>query len=111
MERAAAGEEFLVTRRGKPYVRLVPAMPRLPVRGDANLVPRVSLGDLELSHAQPTDLELLDREALYGAAADRQAADRQAADRQAADRGGPDRERSQGERAGPARAHLSCPDG
>jgi prevent-host-death family protein len=24
MERAAAGEEFLVTRRGKPYVRLVP---------------------------------------------------------------------------------------
>jgi prevent-host-death family protein len=25
MERAAAGEEFLVTRRGKPYVRLVPA--------------------------------------------------------------------------------------
>ena len=27
MERAAAGEEFLVTRRGKPYVRLVPATP------------------------------------------------------------------------------------
>jgi prevent-host-death family protein len=25
MERAAAGEELLVTRRGKPYVRLVPA--------------------------------------------------------------------------------------
>jgi prevent-host-death family protein len=25
MERASAGEEFLVTRRGKPYVRLVPA--------------------------------------------------------------------------------------
>ncbi len=25
MERAKAGEEFLVTRRGKPYVRLVPA--------------------------------------------------------------------------------------
>jgi prevent-host-death family protein len=25
MERAAAGEQFLVTRRGKPYVRLVPA--------------------------------------------------------------------------------------
>ena len=25
MERAAAGEEFLVTRRGKPYVRLIPA--------------------------------------------------------------------------------------
>jgi prevent-host-death family protein len=28
MERAAAGEEFLVTRRGKPYVRLVPVSPR-----------------------------------------------------------------------------------
>ena len=27
MERSAAGEEFLVTRRGKPYVRLVPATP------------------------------------------------------------------------------------
>jgi prevent-host-death family protein len=26
MERAAAGEEFLVTRRGKPKVRLVPAI-------------------------------------------------------------------------------------
>jgi prevent-host-death family protein len=25
MERAAAGEQFLITRRGKPYVRLVPA--------------------------------------------------------------------------------------
>jgi prevent-host-death family protein len=31
MERAAAGEEFLVTRRGKPCVRLVPARPRLPI--------------------------------------------------------------------------------
>jgi prevent-host-death family protein len=29
MERAAAGEEFLVERRGKPYVRLVPAAPPL----------------------------------------------------------------------------------
>jgi prevent-host-death family protein len=27
MERAAAGEEFLVTRRGKPKVRLIPATP------------------------------------------------------------------------------------
>ena len=29
MERAAAGEEFFVTRRGKPYVRLVPARDQL----------------------------------------------------------------------------------
>jgi antitoxin (DNA-binding transcriptional repressor) of toxin-antitoxin stability system len=27
MERAAGGEQFFVTRRGKPYVRLVPAHP------------------------------------------------------------------------------------
>jgi prevent-host-death family protein len=25
MQRVAAGERFLVTRRGKPYVRLIPA--------------------------------------------------------------------------------------
>ena len=31
MERAAAGEEFFVTRRGKPYVRLVPAHAQLPI--------------------------------------------------------------------------------
>jgi antitoxin (DNA-binding transcriptional repressor) of toxin-antitoxin stability system len=30
MERANAGEEFVVTRRGKPYVRLVPAVAQLP---------------------------------------------------------------------------------
>jgi prevent-host-death family protein len=30
MERAQAGEEFLVTRRGRPYVRLTPVAPRLP---------------------------------------------------------------------------------
>ena len=29
MERAAAGEEFFVTRRGKPYVRLLPARDQL----------------------------------------------------------------------------------
>ena len=29
MERSASGEEFLVTRRGKPYVRLVPARDQL----------------------------------------------------------------------------------
>ena len=29
-ERAAAGERFLVTRRGKPYVRLIPAIDPLP---------------------------------------------------------------------------------
>ena len=31
MERAAAGEEILVTRRGKPCVRLVPAHAQLPI--------------------------------------------------------------------------------
>jgi prevent-host-death family protein len=30
MQRAAAGERFLVTRRGKPYVRLIPAIDPLP---------------------------------------------------------------------------------
>jgi antitoxin (DNA-binding transcriptional repressor) of toxin-antitoxin stability system len=29
MERAAAGEEFFVTRRGKPYVRLLAARDQL----------------------------------------------------------------------------------
>jgi len=29
MERAAAGEEFLVERRGRPYVKLVPAVSQL----------------------------------------------------------------------------------
>ena len=33
MERSAAGEEFLVTRRGKPYVRLVPAREQLALNG------------------------------------------------------------------------------
>jgi prevent-host-death family protein len=36
MERATGGEEFLVTRRGKPYVRLVPAQDQLSLRGAAN---------------------------------------------------------------------------
>ena len=31
VERAGAGEEILVTRRGRPYVRLVAAEPRLPM--------------------------------------------------------------------------------
>jgi prevent-host-death family protein len=30
-ERAAAGEEFLITRRGKPYVRLSAAHPQLAI--------------------------------------------------------------------------------
>ncbi len=36
MQRAAAGERFLVTRRGKPYVCLIPAtdQPVLPLTGD-----------------------------------------------------------------------------
>jgi len=32
MQRAHAGERFLVTHRGKPYVRLVPASERLWVQ-------------------------------------------------------------------------------
>jgi antitoxin (DNA-binding transcriptional repressor) of toxin-antitoxin stability system len=31
MERSAAGESFVITRRGKPYVRLVPGVDRLPL--------------------------------------------------------------------------------
>jgi prevent-host-death family protein len=31
MERASGGESFRVTRRGKPYVRLVPGAERLPI--------------------------------------------------------------------------------
>jgi prevent-host-death family protein len=31
-QRAAAGHEILVTRRGKPYVRLVPAREQLALR-------------------------------------------------------------------------------
>jgi prevent-host-death family protein len=31
MERTVAGEEILVTRRGKPCVRLVPAHAQLPI--------------------------------------------------------------------------------
>lgn len=34
MERAAAGETFLITRRGKPYARLMPAETQLPVTAD-----------------------------------------------------------------------------
>jgi prevent-host-death family protein len=33
MARAARGEEILVTRRGKPYVRIVPAEMAAPGRG------------------------------------------------------------------------------
>jgi prevent-host-death family protein len=39
MARAARGEEVVVTRRGKPYVRIVPALPcatamaKYPLRG------------------------------------------------------------------------------
>ncbi len=33
MERTVAGEEFVVTRRGKPCVRLVPAHAQLPIAG------------------------------------------------------------------------------
>ncbi len=30
-ERVAAGDEFLITRRGKPYVRLTSAQPQLAI--------------------------------------------------------------------------------
>lgn len=36
MERAAAGEEFFVTRRGKPYVRLLPARDQLELDAAGN---------------------------------------------------------------------------
>jgi prevent-host-death family protein len=39
MERAAAGEEAHVTRRGKPYVRLVPAREQLVLDGERNSGP------------------------------------------------------------------------
>ncbi len=39
MERAAAGESFFVTRRGKPYVRLVPAREPLPLEQPADPAP------------------------------------------------------------------------
>jgi prevent-host-death family protein len=35
MERAAAGEQFFVTRRGKPYVRLLPALDQLDLEAAA----------------------------------------------------------------------------
>ena len=44
MERTVAGEEFLVTRRGKPCVRLVPAHPQLPIaEGDVSSTPCPSI--------------------------------------------------------------------
>jgi prevent-host-death family protein len=39
MERAAAGEEILVTRRGKPSVRLASAEDHLPLAQEPPLVP------------------------------------------------------------------------
>jgi prevent-host-death family protein len=36
MERAAAGEEFFVTRRGKPYVRLLPARDQVDLDASAS---------------------------------------------------------------------------
>jgi len=36
MQRAAAGESFDVTRRGKPYVRLVPGVDPLPLAAPAD---------------------------------------------------------------------------
>ena len=35
MERAAAGESFLITRRGKPYARLTPPHDQLEIRAEA----------------------------------------------------------------------------
>jgi antitoxin (DNA-binding transcriptional repressor) of toxin-antitoxin stability system len=44
MERAAAGESFLITRRGKPYARLVPphAQLELPAPKPATVIPFTS---------------------------------------------------------------------
>jgi prevent-host-death family protein len=43
MERAAAGEEFLITRRGKPRVRLTPAAPHQPELTQGERTPDSSL--------------------------------------------------------------------
>jgi prevent-host-death family protein len=45
MQRAAAGERFLVTRRGKPYVRLSPANDQLELDGGEIVTPQPSLVD------------------------------------------------------------------
>jgi antitoxin (DNA-binding transcriptional repressor) of toxin-antitoxin stability system len=43
MQRAHAGERFLITRRGKPYVRLAPAAPTLPLAAAEAVPPDLSL--------------------------------------------------------------------
>jgi prevent-host-death family protein len=43
-QRASAGHEILVTRRGKPYVRLLPARDQLALEADANARPPHSGG-------------------------------------------------------------------
>ena len=45
-ERAAAGEEFLITRRGKAHVRLSPARERLPLETTARLSAPSDASDL-----------------------------------------------------------------
>jgi antitoxin (DNA-binding transcriptional repressor) of toxin-antitoxin stability system len=44
MERAAAGESFLITRHGKPYARLVPPQTQLelPAPEPATVIPITS---------------------------------------------------------------------
>ena len=44
MERAASGEEFFVTRRGQPYVRLTGAAPQLSLVDSGRGRPRLALG-------------------------------------------------------------------
>ncbi len=49
MQRAAAGEEFLVTRRGKPFARLSPSDAQLPLHPPIRL-PLVSVEQLVSAH-------------------------------------------------------------
>jgi antitoxin (DNA-binding transcriptional repressor) of toxin-antitoxin stability system len=43
MERAAAGESFLVTRRGKPYARLTPPFEQLTEPPDEDERPKLEV--------------------------------------------------------------------
>jgi prevent-host-death family protein len=55
MARAARGEEVLVTRRGKPYVRIVPASPRDPKRGGGSYPLRGSVVRMAEDFDAPLD--------------------------------------------------------
>jgi prevent-host-death family protein len=53
MQRAAAGEAFNVTRRGKPYVRLTGPQDSLDLTGEPTKVARLSSAELESALAYP----------------------------------------------------------